>query len=135
LFNLQPVKAQLIPYCEKGKWGFANTSGKILIPCIYDTVELFSDDKLAKVKLKGKYGYINEATEIIIPIEYDDCARSLEIVREKYTIGLEFNPKFHLEEGIFDFRKVRNSYILNKNKKNGVATLNNDSLTLALRLQ
>ena len=68
LFIFHSSFSQEIPFCEKGKWGFANTTGKITIPCIYDEVSFFSGDNLSKVRKAEKYGYINRSGEVVIPI-------------------------------------------------------------------
>lgn len=48
---------QLIPYRKGDKWGFCTADKKILIDCVYDEVEPFSEG-LAVVKQFGKYGFI-----------------------------------------------------------------------------
>ena len=71
-----------------GKWGFANTTGQLVIPCQWDAVEAFSDglarvfngDTLLPVggypipNGKGSYGFINTQGEMVLPMEYDYAA-------------------------------------------------------------
>ena len=54
---------------KDGKWGFANASGEIVIPCTYESAKSFSHG-LAAVQQNGRWGYINIANEMIIPAEY-----------------------------------------------------------------
>lgn len=54
-----------------GKWGFINTSGDVVIPCIHDEVLYLDTDKV-KVKYKGKWGAVNTSGEVMIPCVYDE---------------------------------------------------------------
>ncbi len=121
----QNVFAQLIPFCEKSKWGFANTDGKIVLPCSYDSVEFFSNDNLAKVKKTGKFGYINKQGTIVVPIEYDYCSRIYEFYRQEYSIGIKPNATINLNTD-FDWPDAEsgdNRYVASKNMKYGVLGL------------
>lgn len=53
-----------------GLSGYIDSTGKEVIPCMYDAVEDF-DSGIARVIKDGKYGFINAANEIVIPFEYD----------------------------------------------------------------
>ena len=48
------------------KWGFINTKGKMVIPCIYDAAWPFSKG-FACVVSNGKLGVINQSGEFVIP--------------------------------------------------------------------
>ena len=52
------------------KYGYMNTKGELVSPCIYDSAEEFSYG-LAKVKKAGKWGYINTNGEEVTPFIYD----------------------------------------------------------------
>lgn len=54
-----------------GKWGFLNTSGKIVIPCQYDDVWNFKNGTAA-VKFNDKYGLINKNGKFLAPLQYKD---------------------------------------------------------------
>ena len=58
---------------EKGKWGFIDKTGNIVIPCIYNKVDDFHDG-LAKVRKNGKWGFIDRTGNEIIPCVYDNCS-------------------------------------------------------------
>jgi|GEM_PF-2670475 len=119
----QPVFSQYIPYCEKGKWGFANIDGKIIIPCIYDAVDFYSDDNLAKAKKTEKIGYINREGVTVIPFQYDQCTRIYEVYHGQHSVGIKNNPDIHLNKD-FDFQDIPNNrFIVTKNKKIGVMRL------------
>ena len=70
----------LAPIKQNGKWGYINTKGEVVIPCIYDAAWPFSEG-LATVKKgrwpigqrlpNGKYGFINTKGEVVIPCIYD----------------------------------------------------------------
>ncbi|MCF8298533.1 MAG: WG repeat-containing protein [Saprospiraceae bacterium] len=53
----------------KGKYGVADFNGKELIPCIYDSIGVFSSN-MAAVKKDGRWGYVNEKGDLVIPIQY-----------------------------------------------------------------
>lgn len=71
-----PQKELEIPERIKkdGKWGYKNKKGEIVIPFIYDWVDLFSEGR-AGVKKDGKYGYIDLDGNIVIPLIYDVTRR------------------------------------------------------------
>jgi hypothetical protein len=56
--------------CEGDKWGYADATGKTVVPCIYTYIGEFNDG-LAYVYQNGKYGYVNTSGKVIIPIIYD----------------------------------------------------------------
>jgi len=115
--------SQYIPYCQKGKWGFATTDGKITVPCVYEAVDFYSDDKLAKVKKGRKFGYISIKGTTVIPFEYDECFRIYEVYHGEHSVGIKKNPEIHLNYD-FDFDDSKNNrYIVSKNKKYGILSL------------
>ncbi|AEA43454.1 WG repeat-containing protein [Fluviicola taffensis] len=117
---------QLIPFCQKTTWGFSTKEGKVVIPCVYESVDFFSDDRLARVKKNGKYGYINQKGIVVIPLEYDDCHRIYEIYHSEYSVGIETNPSTNLNRN-YDFMEIENPennrYVVSKAKKFGVLGL------------
>lgn len=54
---------------DKGKYGFINGKGDVVIPCIYELAEPFSEG-LSAVKYKEKMGYINTDGEFHIEPRY-----------------------------------------------------------------
>ncbi|WP_338839728.1 WG repeat-containing protein [Flavobacterium ginsenosidimutans] len=119
----QPVFSQYIPYCQKDKWGFASIDGKIVVACIYDAVDFYSDDNLAKAKKSGKVGYINKEGVTVIPFQYDQCTRIYEVYHGEHSVGIKNNPEILLNKD-FDFQDTANNrFIVAKNKKYGVIRL------------
>lgn len=114
---------QLIPFCQKTKWGFASTEGKLVIPCTYDQADFYSGDNLAKVKKAGKFGYINKQGAIVIALEYDDCHRIYEVFHGEHSVGIETNPSINLNRD-YDWSDINNNrYVVSKNKKYGILSL------------
>jgi hypothetical protein len=114
---------QLIPYCQKGKWGFATKEGKITIPCVYEAVDFYTVDNLAKVKKAGKYGYIDLKATTVIPFEYDDCVRIYEVFNGENSMGIKKNKAIHLDY-MFDYDDTKNNrYIVTKNNTKGVISI------------
>lgn len=54
------------------KWGFINTEGKEIVPCIYELVSSFSDG-MACVCKNGKWGYVNTNGELAVPCVYESA--------------------------------------------------------------
>ena len=55
------------------KWGYIDSTGKIIVPFKYKEVsEFLPDVKLARVFLGEKMGYINNVGKEVIPAIYDD---------------------------------------------------------------
>jgi putative cell wall-binding protein len=54
---------------DKGKCGFVNTSGKVVIPAQYQWVGDFSEG-LAPVYINKAYGYIDKTGKVVIPAQY-----------------------------------------------------------------
>jgi hypothetical protein len=127
--------AQLIPFCQKTTWGFATKEGKVVIPCVYEQVDFFSDDQLARVKKKGKFGYIDQKGVPVIPLEYDDCHRIYEIYHGEYSVGIETNPSTNLNSD-YDFSEIENQennrYVVSKAKKFGVLSLQAGKLKVVI---
>lgn len=48
-----------------GKYGLINKKGQIVLPAIYDNIEIFDaySKKLARIEQNGKYGFINRKFE------------------------------------------------------------------------
>jgi len=58
-------KEGLAPFQEKGKYGFINLLGKVIVPAIYDYVYGFSEG-LAMIRSGNKNGYINTKGTVVI---------------------------------------------------------------------
>ena len=65
-----PLGGRLHPVNQYGKWGFADHSGRVVIPCQYDQAWKFSDG-LARVNIRGNFGFIDVNGRAVIPIEYN----------------------------------------------------------------
>ena len=57
---------------KKGKYGFKNEKGKVVIPAKYNWAWDFSEG-LASVKINGKWGFIDKNDNMAIPEKYDDA--------------------------------------------------------------
>lgn len=56
------------------KWGFGTLTGKIAIPCIYDTIchyERIGEKYLARCKYKGKWGVLSLVNDFTVLPQYD----------------------------------------------------------------
>ncbi|MDX1939285.1 MAG: WG repeat-containing protein [Saprospiraceae bacterium] len=67
----------LFPIEQKGKWGFINQQGKVIIKPIFENVGEFSNG-LAPARLKGSYGYIDQKGSYQIKPVFDHGANFME---------------------------------------------------------
>lgn len=63
-------ESPLFPIETKGKWGFINQQGKVIIKPVFKNVGTFSYG-LAPARLQGRYGYIDRKGKYKIPPIYD----------------------------------------------------------------
>ncbi len=70
---------------QADKWGFLDSTGKEVIPFIYDKIGAFDfedgsfngfNDGLAMVKLNGKWGVIDKAGKEVIPLQYESFSNA-----------------------------------------------------------
>lgn len=78
----------LVPFRQGDKWGFSNYAKEIIIPCIYESVEIFSEG-FAAIRKNSKYGYINTFGEVVVPCRYENA----EIFSEGYA-AVKLNSKY-----------------------------------------
>ena len=92
-----------------GKWGYIDTEGREVIPCIYDVANDFSCG-LALVKTDGFFGYIDKNNQFVIPATYEEaypfsenraCVRQGELYGYIDTTGAMIIPAEY--ELAFDF--------------------------------
>lgn len=68
--DAEPFSEGLAAVKLNSRSGFINTSGEIVIPCIYDDAEPFVDG-MAAVCLSGKWGFINVAGEQVVHPQFN----------------------------------------------------------------
>ena len=56
---------------ENGKWGVINSSGVMVVPCIYDGVRRLSNGYTI-VENNDKHGFLDYKGEIVTPLMFDD---------------------------------------------------------------
>ena len=79
-----------------GKWGFADSDGKIVIECTYDIVTELNEYGFAGIYKNGKWGIVSESGKVLIEPEY-----KLETYYSPSFIGkykLETLPSIHCIE-------------------------------------
>lgn len=65
------VLANIFPFCDHGKWGFADRQGDIVIACEYDNCGFFTEG-YAWVSKDKKYGFIDSTGRVCIDLMYED---------------------------------------------------------------
>lgn len=80
----QSTTTELIPYLDaNGQYGFADASGKLVIPAQYSSVSRFSEGRAA-VAADGKWGYIDESGRWVVKPGYtsaEDYANGQAVAR------------------------------------------------------
>jgi len=80
----------LIPIIHKEKWGFADTTGKVVIPCQYEDAEPFRENMAAVVK-DGKFGFINKSGVRMVKPTFEEAEpfnHGLAVVKTEKAYGL-----------------------------------------------
>lgn len=73
--SVAAMAQKLIPTTdEKGRAGYADESGKIVIPCKYEAAYPFHNGR-ARVQKGGKIGLIDEGGTLLLPCKYDQIRR------------------------------------------------------------
>jgi hypothetical protein len=83
-------KTRLFPAIENEKWGFVDSTGKVVIQYQYEEAGAFSEN-LAAVKLEGKFGFINKTGITVIKPQFEEADRfinGLSLVENNITEGL-----------------------------------------------
>jgi len=82
----------LVAFKSDDKWGFVNTSGKVIIKPMYENARSFSNG-LAAVSIDDKWGFINKSNELVVPCKFLDA----QYVSSKGTALVSVN------EGLYNF--------------------------------
>ena len=56
---------------KDGKYGYINSSDKIVIKLQFEDAYNFNTDGFATIKINGKKGKINKTGKIVVPAEYE----------------------------------------------------------------
>lgn len=70
LMTRQLVSEGLMVYKHKGRYGFMDERGKMVVPCQYDLAYPFDKAGHALVAKGGKVGYIDRSGNVIVPMRY-----------------------------------------------------------------
>ena len=61
---------EIVPVWKNGKWGYIDSTGKLVTPCEWDDAGYFYEG-FACVKEEEKWGYIDTTGKLVIPCEWD----------------------------------------------------------------
>ncbi|WP_400193082.1 WG repeat-containing protein [Hymenobacter sp. B81] len=84
LLSAQPTPAQLVPYRQQGRWGYADRQGRLVLPALYDEAGPFVED-VAWVRQGDRYGYINGGGHLLTPVHFE---RAGTFARGRATVQL-----------------------------------------------
>lgn len=81
------------------KYGYVDSKGNIIIPCIYENAEDFSMGRAAvsveEDEFDDKWGYIDTSGNVVVPIEYYDVSHYFN------ESGLAFVKKWSGDDGVY----------------------------------
>jgi len=77
----------LAPVAKDKKWGYIDTTGKVVIPLKFRDAEIFSNDGLAPIKNDKLWGFINTSGEQVIADKYAITAGGLSIFKKNNEKG------------------------------------------------
>lgn len=113
----------LYPFYNDKKWGYSDSTGRIVLPVMYDKVSLF-ENNVALVNKSGQNFIINNLGKKLSP-EYKD----LERINHKYFYAKKNNAIFSIQSG--KLGKVRNEVLFATNYgKDGIAYINEKQLII-----
>ena len=79
------TESSLIKFCRKGKWGYKDWKGNVIVPPSYEEAFGFFEER-ACVEKDGKLGYIDRENNLVIDYKYD-CATSFSEGLASVTMG------------------------------------------------
>ncbi|MBD5086820.1 MAG: hypothetical protein HDT32_05660 [Clostridiales bacterium] len=79
------TESSLVKFCRKGKWGYKDWKGNVIVPPQYEEAFGFSEER-ACVEMDGKLGYIDRNNNLVVDFKYD-CANSFSEGLASVTIG------------------------------------------------
>lgn len=79
------TEKSLVKFCRKGKWGYKDWKGNVIVPPQYEEAFGFSEER-ACVEMDGKLGYIDRNNNLVVDFKYD-CANSFSEGLASVTIG------------------------------------------------
>lgn len=85
-----PVSEGMTAFCNDSACGYADTTGNIVVPPVYQSVSAFREGRAA-VQQNGRWGYIGNTGRIVIPCIYDlaeDFRGGTALVRKGRKYGL-----------------------------------------------
>lgn len=79
------TEKSLVKFCRKGKWGYKDWKGNVVIPPTYEEAFGFYEER-GCVEKEGKLGYIDRENNLVIDYQYD-CATSFSEGLASVTVG------------------------------------------------
>jgi len=98
LDSTQIIDKQLYAKEEKGKWGFVNKNGDIIVEYKYDFVTEFNELGFAGIMKNGKWGSINLNGEVVIEPIYEIDTNYPKFIAKYYEIDLGYGNPYYVCE-------------------------------------
>ena len=89
---------------QDGKFGFADESGNVVIPCVWDAAHEFSEGRAAVLKRHARWGYIDMQGELVIKCGYESaCDFKDGIARVNFDFDSDSEFYIDKNENIIEF--------------------------------
>jgi WG containing repeat len=119
--TLQPLHLQrsienvnLYKFQRKGKWGFINKAGQVIVQPVFNQIDSFFGGRAAFKHTNGKFGYFDSSGKVVIEPKFDEAMRfqsGRAAVRLDGKWGyidvsgnLAIEPKFNLADAFYEDR-------------------------------
>lgn len=129
------VQAQVlnIHVDKKGRVGFADTDGNVVIKCAYESATPFNDG-VAVVSKGGKFGLIDTAGKVVLPLQYKQISKwneQLYLVNKGKVMGLADHSGKLVLPAVYSLISKPNCYNKALIAKGGKATANDRKTYMA----
>ncbi|TAG54456.1 MAG: WG repeat-containing protein [Cytophagales bacterium] len=109
---------------HKGKWGFVNTDGQIVVSTQYDECRNFSNG-IAAIRIGNKWGFVNTAEKLIVSPYYDevkDFNLGSALVRKNNLWGFVNKAGKEIQKPQFETvsQTFTNKYLVSVKGKSGI---------------
>ncbi|NME72366.1 WG repeat-containing protein [Flammeovirga aprica] len=106
-----------------GKYGLVDEMGRVVIPVIYDMIDVPSEGKVS-AKKNGKWGYLNLKGKTVIPFQFDDAQLFIDGYAEVVSNSIEgvIDSEGHWVSDVEKDDNWMEHYVMHINKKYGLKT-------------
>lgn len=127
----------------RGKYGFIDITGRVVIPIKFDNIEdgapdrgyanVWTDDELMSICINKKWGYINQDGKVVVPLIYDKVDPTVDdfysfarVWKDGLVGGIDYNGEFLLPMQYQEIERVYGEHLFFVMKDNKYGFINSD---------